>query len=81
MLKKYLLSLVLLFGGAMLSLNAQSDSFFKSNDSDIYNDRDGITNSMTLGGVTNNENPTAPLGSGLLINYGGSWCRLRSGTP
>lgn len=51
----------------MLSLNAQSDSFFKSNDSDIYNDRDGITNSMTLGGVTNNENPTAPLGSGLLI--------------
>ena len=66
MLKKYLLSLVLLFGGAMLSLNAQSDSFFKSNDSDAYNDRDGITNSMTLGGIQNTETPV-PVGSGLLI--------------
>ena len=55
-------------GGVVLCANAQrSDGFFKNND-DTYNNRGEISNNITLGGVTNNENPTeAPIGSGLLI--------------
>lgn len=67
MLKKYLLSLILLFGGVSLSLNAQSDSFFRNGYDNDYTNRDNITNDITLGGVTNDENPTVPVGSGLLI--------------
>ena len=68
MTKRILLSLIL-WGGVVLCANAQrSDGFFKGGNDDIYNNRGEISNNITLGGVTNNENPTeAPLGSGLLI--------------
>lgn len=61
--------LFLMGGGINSSLNAQrSDGFFKGGNDDAYNNRGEINNDITLGGVTNNENPTeAPLGSGLLI--------------
>lgn len=46
-----------------MSLNAQSDGFFRGGENESYQNRDVIS-----GGITNNDfNDTTPLGSGLLI--------------
>lgn len=65
MTKRILLSLILWGGVSLIGANAQrTDGFFKTNNDDFYTNRED--NGFSLGGVTNNENPT-PLGSGLLI--------------
>lgn len=69
---KYIITALFLAAVFLLpvSLNAQSDGFFRGGEGDNYGNRasdvilDG--SGMSLGGATY-ENPTAPIGSGLLI--------------
>ena len=65
-LKALALSMIMTLGLA-LPMMAQTDNFFKSNNEDIYENRDGgIPEPNTYGGITNGQFG-APLGSGLLI--------------
>lgn len=58
-LRAFMLSITLM---AAINLSGQTDGFFRNYDN---GDRDGDTEGVTIGGMTN-ENPT-PVGSGLLI--------------
>lgn len=61
------MTLLIMGGGINSTLNAQkSDGFFRGGIDDSYINRDGTNSEIDLGG-TINQDPTAPLGSGLLI--------------
>ena len=64
-LKAFALSMIMILG-LVMPMAAQTDSFFKSNNEDIYENRAGDPISVT-GGITNQQFGDAPVGSGLLI--------------
>lgn len=61
------LALTMVFAALMpVSLFAQSDGFFRGGESNNYDNRDGGMTWANGGSLTPND-PTAPLGSGLLV--------------
>ena len=67
-LKALVLSMIMTFG-LVMPMAAQTDNFFKSNNDDIYENRDGDPTAVNVsGGITNQQfGQTVPVGSGLLI--------------
>ena len=66
-LKALVLSMIMTLG-LVMPMMAQTDNFFKSNNEDIYENRDGEGTSITGNNITNQQfGQTVPVGSGLLI--------------